>query len=227
MKEPQQQQSEGKPTEEDTLSTWGDLEHSVSVKETPQPASRLVGVFVTGFLSATLLCGLVYLFVLSPQRQTTAEQTTSSSESNGAGGGELVNRADLGLEAEHPDGTILQIERISFHRHRTTVELSATNRRDPSGGQIRLNQSWGSKRDTLVLRDDFGEEYPLIAPGGNSELAVKPGETVTGEFAFRGKMNPATADVTLVTNSEGGSPTSSISQTPLIEIKIPMTQRDL
>ncbi len=76
----------------------------------------------------------------------------------------------------------------------------------------------------MLLKDDFGAEYPLIAAGGNPHVEVKPGTTLTQEFAFRGRMNPSTQTVTLVTNSKGGSPNNPSLQTPLIEVEIPVEQ---
>ena len=208
----------------DPLLDSGDFDESAFAEGAPAQSGRSVAIFLMGFLAAVLLSTLAYLLVIRPHGQNTAAPTASSSNQTIPEGGSFIYATGLNLEAQHPDGTILRVEGISFNSKSTIVQLTVINTRNPGDGLIRLNQSWGNIPNTMILRDGFGGEYPLIATGGNSDFEVKPGQTITGEFSFRGKMNPATRTVTLVTNSEGGSPTHSISQTPLIEVKIPVNR---
>ena len=234
MKKPPHKQSDAHPADSDSSSDSlggyyldsdlssrsGDFDDNFYTEAAPAPTGRLVAIFLMGFLAAILLSTLAYFLVIKPQGQNAGAPTASSPDQTIPEGGLLVDATGLNLEAQHPDGTVLRIEGISFNAKSTIVQLTVINTRNPGDGLIRLNQSWGNTPNTMILRDEFGGEYPLIATGGNSDFEVKPGQTITGEFSFRGKMNPATRTVTLVTNSEGGSPTHSISQTPLIEVKI-------
>ena len=199
-----------------------DFDDSAFAEEAPTQSGRSGAIFLMGFLAATLLSTLAYFLVIRPHGQNAGAPTASSSDQTSLEGGTLVDATGLNLEVQHPDGTVLRVEGIAFNSKSTIVQLTVINTRNPGDGLIRLNQSWGSIPNTMILKDGLGGEYPLIASGGNSDFEVKPGQTITGEFSFRGMMNPSAQTVTLVTNSQGGAPTNPISQTPLIEVKIPV-----
>ena len=223
MKEPLHKQFDAHPADSDPPLDSVEFDNSDSAESSPAQPSRLLGICLMGLLAVILLSSLAYFLVIRPQGQNAGALTASSSDQTAAVGGALVNATGLNLEAQHPDGTVLRVEGIAFDADKTTVQLTVINTRNPGDGLIRLNQSWGSIRSTMILKDGFGGEYPMIAAGGNSVFEVKPGQTITREFAFRGKMNPATQIVTLVTNSKGGAPSNPMSQTPLIEVKIPVS----
>ncbi|MDJ0703140.1 MAG: hypothetical protein QNJ46_07670 [Leptolyngbyaceae cyanobacterium MO_188.B28] len=209
--------------ESDQFSNSPEFDDAPLAEGAPAQSGRLVGIFLMGFLAAILLSALSYFLVIRPRGNNPVAPTASNSDQTIPEGGSLVNATGLNLETQHPDGTILRVEGISFDSTKTTVHLTAINTKNPGEGRIRLNQTWGTIRNTMVLKDGFGGEYPLIAAGGNPDFEVKPGQTITGAFNFSGKMNPAARTVTLVTNSKGGSPTNSISQTPLIQLQIPVS----
>ena len=202
--------------------SFKDSDNSDSAKLSPTRNSNFVGRLITGCLAAGFLITLAYFFVVKPHSQKAGVQASSSAGQLAVEEHSLINVTGLNLETQHPNGTILRVDGISFDSDRTIVQLTITNTRKPKNGLIRLNQSWGNTLNTMLLKDDIGAEYPLIAAGGNPHVEVKSGTTLTQKFVFRGKMNPATQTVTLVTNSKGGSPTNPTLQTPLIEVEIPV-----
>ena len=212
-------QSDDKDSNQDSNK---DSDRSDSAKLSRSRNNPAVGIVIAGCLTAGLLIALSYFFVVRPHIQKAGVQSASSADQLASEDHSLIDVTGLTHEKQHPNGTILQVNGISFDSDRTFVQLTITNTRKPKNGLIRLNQSWGNTSNTMLLKDDFGAEYPIIAAGGNPHVEVKPGTTLTQELTFRGKMNPATQTVTLVTNSKGGSPNNPTLQTPLIEVEIPV-----
>ena len=222
MKKPLPNQPDPDPADSYLPLNSSDPDTIYSGQDLPAKRGHPVGIFISGFTAAILLIPLAYFLIIRPLSQNPVVQRMLSSSQADSKEDSLVNGAALNLEAKHPNGTVLRVNGISFDSNTTTVQLKVTNTREPHAGVIRLNQSWGSIHNTMILKDDFGEEYPLIASGANPKVEVEPGTTMTEAFTFRGRMNPSTEMVTLVTNSKGGSPTHQLLQTPLIKVAIPV-----
>ena len=76
-----------------------------------------------------------------------------------------ADRTDLNLQKHHPNGTQLIVSTIRFAPSHTSVELNSIN-----GGkqEVELNGNGQS----MLLRDDQGDDYFPVPPGDNEEVAV-------------------------------------------------------
>lgn len=82
----------------------------------------------------------------------------------------------------------------------STLSVTVENAGDR---EILLNQAEG-----LSLTDADGVRYLLVAPADNPQLAVQPGQVLTGDLVFLGPVSAATSALTLATSvpSDGGGP---------------------
>ncbi|MGK7949890.1 MAG: hypothetical protein AB4368_14175 [Xenococcaceae cyanobacterium] len=63
--------------------------------------------------------------------------------------------------------------------------------------EIRLNSN-----NDMRLRDNLGNIYNLATLPQNPEVKVSPGQTLTGQFVFLGRISPQASSLTLVTNDK-------------------------
>lgn len=136
--------------------------------------------------------------------QTTDTQTTSTDTSP-----LLPPPQTLNLQVNHANGTVARLTGISFAEDSTKVNLAVTNgHKDP----IKLNNS-----KDMVLIDNLGNQYNLVAPPDNSQIEIQPGTTLKGEFVFLGRMSPSATSFSLATNNMSGSD-QSYSNLPKIRV---------
>ncbi|BAY46906.1 hypothetical protein SAMD00079811_45220 [Scytonema sp. HK-05] len=136
--------------------------------------------------------------------ETTDTQTTSTDTSP-----LLPPPQTLNLQVNHANGTVVRLTEISFAEDSTKVNLAVTNgHKDP----IKLNNS-----KDMVLIDNLGNQYNLVAPPDNSEIEIQPGTTLKGEFVFLGRMSPSATSFSLATNNMSGSD-QSYSTLPKIRV---------
>jgi hypothetical protein len=115
----------------------------------------------------------------------------------------------LNLQVNHANGTVVRLTGISFAEDSTNVNLAVTNgHKDP----IKLNNS-----KDMVLIDNLGNQYNLVAPPDNSQIEIQPGTTLKGEFVFLGRMSPLATSFSLATNNMSGSD-QSYSNLPKIRV---------
>jgi hypothetical protein len=118
--------------------------------------------------------------------------------------------ADLDMQDNHPNGTVLIARRVTFHDDRIQVELSVTN---GATREIRLS-SFGR----LTLRDDLGNSYRFSAPPSNPDVRVTAQSSIEGTFVFLGRIHPRASSLTLTTNSTHSNDRSEHSTRPRIVI---------
>ena len=103
----------------------------------------------------------------------------------------------LNLQVNHANGTVVGLTEISFAEDSTKIKLAVTNgHKDP----IKLNNS-----KDMVLIDNLGNQYNLLAPPNNSQIEIQPGTTLKGEFVFLGRMSRSATSFSLATNNMSGS----------------------
>lgn len=115
----------------------------------------------------------------------------------------------LNLQVNHVNGTIVRLTGISFAEDSTKVNLAVTNGHKDL---IKLNNS-----KDMVLIDNLGNQYNLVAPPNNSQIEIQPGTILKGEFIFSGRMSPSATSFSLATNNMSGSD-QSYSNLPKIRV---------
>jgi hypothetical protein len=123
--------------------------------------------------------------------QTIETQTTTDTSSS------LPPSQSLNLQVNHANGTVARLTGISFAEDSTILNLAVTNGHKDS---IKLNNG-----QDMVLLDNLGNQYNLVAPPDNLQIEIQPGTTLRGEFVFSGRMAPSATSFSLVTNNVSGS----------------------
>jgi hypothetical protein len=121
----------------------------------------------------------------------------------------------LGLQVNHPDGSVLRLNRIAVTDNYLETDLAITN---GYRNAITLN----TNNRELLLRDNLGNTYNLAPPSQNPEVEVKPGETLKGTFRFLGRIDPNAQSLTLVSN-EGHQNYTNTSRPYFAIANIPIT----
>ena len=125
-------------------------------------------------------------------RETNESPETAKNKTNS-----LPSSQTTEQQVNHANGSVLQLKTISFKDDSIVANLSITNGHK---NEIVLNQN----RDFL-LRDNLGNVYHLATLPQNPEVKIPPGQTLTGDFVFLGRISPQANSLTLVTNDEFGS----------------------
>ncbi len=112
----------------------------------------------------------------------------------------------LALQVKHPNGTTLQVTRVSFHEDNIQLQVSVTN---GGANEIKL-----ADFDDMIVRDNLGSTYRLSPPPQNPELTVAPATTVQVLLVFLGRVQPGATHLTLTANSRTGSDTSDSTRAP-------------
>jgi hypothetical protein len=124
----------------------------------------------------------------------------------------------LGLQVNHPDGSVLRLNRIAVTDNYLETDLTITNGyRDA----ITLNTN---NRD-LLLRDNLGNTYNIAPAPQNPEVEVKAGDTLKGTFRFLGRIDPNARSLTLVSN-EGHQNYTNTSRPYFAIANIPVTGQE-
>lgn len=127
----------------------------------------------------------------SPLETTNTETSTTDTSAL------LPPSQTLNLQVNHANGTVVGLTEISFAEDSTKIKLAVTNgHKDP----IKLNNS-----KDMVLIDNLGNQYNLLAPPNNSQIEIQPGTTLKGEFVFLGRMSRSATSFSLATNNMSGS----------------------
>ncbi len=113
----------------------------------------------------------------------------------------------------HANGTTARLTQISFAEDSITASLTVTN---GYASEIRLNAS-----HDMVITDNFGNQYNLAEPPSNEFIIIAPGNTIKGQFVFKGHVAPGANSLTLTTNSKFGD-TQDFSINPKISFDIPL-----
>ena len=103
----------------------------------------------------------------------------------------------LDLQANHPNGTVLQVKEISFSPDHISLKLAITNGHDNA---IQLNRN----NSEMILVDNLGNQYRLAAPPQNPKIEIAQGQTLSGTFVFLGRLAPTATSLSLVTNHQYG-----------------------
>ena len=109
---------------------------------------------------------------------------------------DLPANQTLDLQANHANGSVIRLKKISFQDDSTIADLAITN---GYKNEIRLNNN----RD-MLLRDNLGNIYNLATVPQNPEVKIPPGQTLTGKFVFLGRISPQANSLTLATNDKYG-----------------------
>lgn len=131
------------------------------------------------------------------------------------GGGLLGGGAGETIDAQyaHPNGVVVQVDRLAIGGERTRVDLRVLNGRDR---EIRLNR--GTENSYLLT--DGGEKLLLVAPPANAALAVPGGRAADLSLVFAGAL-PRSGTATLILN-EGDTADGEYSSNPRIELSLPL-----
>lgn len=107
---------------------------------------------------------------------------------------------DLNLQANHANGSVLRVTKVTFSEDNISLTMAVTNGHD---SEIVLNDS-----KDMILRDNLGNRYNLSPPPQNPEVRVPQGSTLEGRFSFLGRINPSASSLTFTTNDKFGSDAS-------------------
>lgn len=107
---------------------------------------------------------------------------------------DLPREQALNLQANHPNGTVLTVDRVVFAPDHIALDLTVTN---GHRSQIALNRF--THRQTRLL-DNTGATYNLSPPAQNPEIRVEPGTTIEARLVFLGRVSPDAHTLTLTTN---------------------------
>ena len=121
----------------------------------------------------------------------------------------LPKDKDLDLQANHPNGTVLRLTRITFNPDSINVDFSVTNGHKNA---IELAQA------KMQLKDSAGNIYNLSPPQGNPELRISAGSNVKGTLTFLGRISPDAKSISLTTNSRYTSGSNEYDSTPTMVI---------
>lgn len=94
--------------------------------------------------------------------------------------------------AEHPNGTIVRIHKMTEEPRAMRLEISVLNR---SSNRIALSAQGGA-----VLADARGNSYQALPLDGNPELGVPPGGRLDTALTFPGQLKPGVRKLTLSFN---------------------------
>ena len=135
-------------------------------------------------------------------KENNAQETSSKSS--------LPKEKELDLQANHPNGTVLRITKISFNEDSIVLGFSVTN-----GHKYEIELSQNTR---MQLKDNLGNQYNLSPPKTNPEIEVPTGSTINGNLIFLGRISPDAKSLTLTTNHDYDSQTSEYSRSPRIVI---------
>jgi hypothetical protein len=108
-------------------------------------------------------------------------------------------------QVNHANGSVLRVGSLSLEEDRMVADLSCTN---GYKFPIRLNNA-----SDMVLTDDKGNRYNLLAPPHNEDVEIAAGSTLKGKFVFMGRLAPDATSLQLVCNGKFGT-SASYSSTP-------------
>jgi hypothetical protein len=135
----------------------------------------------------------------------TATPTADADESVGAAEAEEAGAAgepvvvDLDEEQRTPTGTVFRVHRLEVDDLSILVDVEIIVAADE--GNITLNSAIGGTE--AVIRDDQGNEYPLIPPDDNRNLTLDEGERLEGTLAYQGPLHDGVQSLTLYFNETG------------------------
>lgn len=147
----------------------------------------------------------------SAEKNTAAE--TPNAETDSPAQTSLPKDRELDLQANHPNGTVLRVTKVSFKEDSTVLDFAVTN-----GYKYAIKLAQGG----MQLRDNLGNQYNLSPPQANADIEVAPNSTIKGNLTFLGRVSPKADNLTLTTNYRYGNRTNEYDRTPTIVIdKIP------
>ncbi|MDQ3574336.1 MAG: hypothetical protein M3404_05345 [Actinomycetota bacterium] len=171
---------------------------------------RPVALATLGLALAVLAGGCTRTVVRESTDQTTTTTTGGGQPSTPTSAqpalSNLPPAQQLALQVKHPNGTTLQVNRVSFHEDNIQLQVSVTN-----GGK---NDIKLADFDDMILRDNLGSTYRLSPPPQNPDLTVAPATTIQVLLVFLGRVQPGATHLTLTTNARTGSDTNEFSRDP-------------
>ena len=121
----------------------------------------------------------------------------------------------LTLQGSHPGGMVLQLTSIQAKPTETVIGVTAIN---GDTDEQKLN-AFPNNRNAFLIASN-GERFYLSPPPGNPEMAIAPGQRMTGELVFLGRL-PQGQTATLVLN-EGNTSTNRYDNTPSFSLSLPL-----
>ncbi|OWY66988.1 hypothetical protein B7486_33655 [cyanobacterium TDX16] len=106
-----------------------------------------------------------------------------------------LSYSEQGLKVQHPNGTVLQVMGVRFAPDRIIVMVSVVNR---SPKTIKLN----TNPQNLILIDNLGNQYDVIAAIDNPRVEVPSYSTFNGDLTFATRLDPNATSLTLITNQQ-------------------------
>lgn len=98
---------------------------------------------------------------------------------------------EVSLSDRHPNGAVLAVTGVEVRARSVAIDVSLVN---GFPEDIRLNA-----RGLWVI-DDQGNAYAFAEPAENAQLAVGPGEELSGRLVFLGEVPPAVSALTVLSN---------------------------
>lgn len=121
----------------------------------------------------------------------------------------------LNLQANHANGSTLRVTGIAIGDGVITLKMVVTN------GYHKPIELQENQSSPVVLKDELGNVYNLVAPPDNPNITIEPNTTVRGDFVFSGQLAPSATTLTLITNSKYGSDTDYSTSPKFVITNIP------
>ncbi len=131
------------------------------------------------------------------------DQKTSPAESS------MPKDKELDLQANHPNGTVLRVTKVSYNDDSIVLDFSVTN-----GHKYQIKLAQGG----MQIKDNGGNQYNLSPPQANPDIEIEPNSTIKGTLTFLGRISPKADSLTLTTNHKYGSRTNEYDRTPTMVI---------
>ena len=117
--------------------------------------------------------------------------TANNNAANDAPVSSLPKEKPLDLQTNHPNGSVLRVEKVSFADDSITLDFSITN-----GYKYEIELAQGG----MQLRDNLGNVYNLSPPPQDADITVAPNNNLKGKLSFLGRISPDAISLTLTTN---------------------------
>jgi hypothetical protein len=129
---------------------------------------------------------------------------------SGAGGGSSGQgvdpvEIDLDIEERTASGAVLRVHRLAVTELAVEVDVEIIA---PAGDTLRMSSSTGG--GVAVVRDDSGNDYPLLPPDDNVTLKVDGGEHLDGTLVFQGPLVDGATTLTLLFNERSDPEGNSV-----------------
>jgi hypothetical protein len=110
---------------------------------------------------------------------------------------------EVDQQVNHPNGTVLWVRSLETREDGMLVDLRVTT----SDREIALNPN-----NSMLVVDERGARYRVVAPPDNPNLSVPPGTQIEGKVFFAGRLQPGVSRVTLLVNDGSGGQSRSTSR---------------